>query len=56
MGLKIAGPIDDTMLMAWLLEPSSRTLGLKALAGQMLVRHMTELTRPDRQRMRSRSP
>ena len=43
-GLNVAGPIDDTMLMAWLLEPSSRTLGLKALAGQMLAWHMTELS------------
>jgi len=43
-GLEVAGAIDDTLLMAWLLDPSSRTLGLKALAGQMLAWHMTELT------------
>ena len=43
-GLEVAGVIDDTLLMAWLLDPSSRTLGLKALAGQMLAWHMTELT------------
>jgi DNA polymerase-1 len=43
-GLEVAGAIDDTMLMAWLLDPSSRTLGLKALAGQMLAWHMTELS------------
>ncbi len=43
-GLDLAGPIDDTLLMAWLLDPGSRSLGLKALAGSMLGFPMTELT------------
>ncbi|MBW7881172.1 MAG: DNA polymerase I [Caldilineaceae bacterium] len=43
-GLDVAGVIDDTLLMAWLLDPASRSLGLKALAGSELGWHMTELT------------
>jgi DNA polymerase-1 len=36
--------IDDTLLMAWLLDPASRALGLKALADAELSWKMTELT------------
>ena len=43
-GLELAGPIDDTLLMAWLLDPASRALGLKALADAELGWKMTELT------------
>jgi DNA polymerase-1 len=43
-GLDIAGAIDDTLLIAWLLDPASRALGLKALADAELGWKMTELT------------
>jgi DNA polymerase-1 len=43
-GLELSGPIDDTLLMAWLLDPASRALGLKALADVELGWKMTELT------------
>ncbi len=43
-GLDVAGDIDDTMTMAWLLDPSSRSLGLKAQALAELGVQMTELT------------
>ncbi len=43
-GLDVAGLIDDTMTMAWLLDPSSRSLGLKAQALAELGVQMTELT------------
>ncbi|HHY58648.1 MAG TPA: DNA polymerase I [Chloroflexi bacterium] len=43
-GLEIAGVIDDTLLIAWLLDPASRALGLKALADAELGWKMTELT------------
>lgn len=43
-GLDITGVIDDTLLMAWLLDPASRALGLKALADAELGWKMTELT------------
>ena len=43
-GLAVEGPIDDTLLMAWLLDPASRALGLKALADARLEWTMTELT------------
>ncbi len=43
-GLEVDGPIDDTLLMAWLLDPASRALGLKALADARLDWQMTELT------------
>jgi len=43
-GLDVAGTIDDTLLMAWLLDPASRSLGLKALAESELGWKMTELT------------
>jgi DNA polymerase-1 len=43
-GLDVAGVLDDTLLMAWLLDPASRSLGLKALAETELGWKMTELT------------
>ena len=43
-GLEVAGAIDDTLLIAWLLDPGSRSLGLKALAAEFLGWQMTELT------------
>lgn len=43
-GLEIDGPIHDTMLMAWILDPASRRLGLKAQAEDELGWHMTEIT------------
>jgi len=43
-GLEVAGNVDDTLLMAWLLDPASRALGLKALASTRLAWTMTELT------------
>ena len=43
-GLNSAGPLHDTMVMAWLLDPSSRRLGLKAQAEFALNWEMTELT------------
>lgn len=43
-GLDVAGVLDDTLLMAWLLDPASRSLGLKALAEAELRWKMTELS------------
>lgn len=43
-GLDVAGPIHDTMIMAWVLDPGSRSLGLKAQAAELLGWHMTEVT------------
>lgn len=43
-GLDVAGVIDDTLLMAWLLDPASRALGLKTLAEYELGWKMTELS------------
>lgn len=43
-GLDVAGVLDDTLLMAWLLDPASRALGLKALAESELGWKMTELS------------
>ncbi len=48
-GLEIHGPIYDTMVMAWVIDPGSRSLGLKALAADLLDWQMTELTEPHRQ-------
>lgn len=42
--LAIAGPIHDTMTMAWLLDPASRHLGLKDQAASELEWQMTEIT------------
>ena len=43
-GLDADGPLHDTLTMAWLLEPASRALGLKALAANELDWQMTEIT------------
>ncbi|MEZ4863964.1 MAG: DNA polymerase I [Caldilineaceae bacterium] len=43
-GLTVAGPIHDTMTMAWLLDPASRHLGLKDQAAAELSWEMTEIT------------
>jgi len=43
-GLEIQGPIHDTMLMAWLLDPASRNLGLKDQASIELGWQMTDIT------------
>jgi DNA polymerase-1 len=43
-GLEVAGPIHDTMILAWLIDPSGRALGLKAQAAAVLGWQMTELT------------
>ncbi len=43
-GLEVAGDIHDTMTMAWLLNPASRSLGLKTQAAQELGWQMTEIT------------
>ncbi|MEZ4672843.1 MAG: DNA polymerase I [Caldilineaceae bacterium] len=43
-GLDVAGPIHDTLTMAWLLDPASRTLGLKDQAAIELDWQMTEIT------------
>jgi DNA polymerase-1 len=43
-GLDVTGTLDDTLIMAWLLDSASRSLGLKALAADLLGWQMTELT------------
>ena len=43
-GLMVNGSIHDTMTMAWLLDPASRTLGLKDQAFSQLAWEMTEIT------------
>src|SRR5690606_26606607 len=43
-GLRVAGPLHDTMTMAWLLDPASRFLDLKSLANRELNWQMTEIT------------
>ena len=42
-GLEVAGPIHDTMNMAWVLDPGRRDLGLKAQAAAELGWQMTEI-------------
>ncbi len=42
-GLPVAGPFFDTMVAAWVLDPSSRDLGLKAQASIRLGVQMTEI-------------
>ncbi|MFZ4660531.1 MAG: DNA polymerase I [Caldilineaceae bacterium] len=42
-GLPINGPIHDTMTMAWLLDPASRSLGLKDMAASELDWQMTDI-------------
>ena len=43
-GLNVAGPIHDTMTAAWLLDPASRSLGLKSQAEVELGWSMTEIS------------
>ncbi|MFN8446431.1 MAG: DNA polymerase I [Caldilineaceae bacterium] len=43
-GLNVEGAIHDTMTLAWLLDPASRSLGLKAQAYAELGWTMTEIT------------
>lgn len=43
-GLDVAGPLYDTMIMAFLLDPASRSLDLKSLASQKLDWQMTAIT------------
>ena len=43
-GLDVAGPIHDTMTVAWLLESDSHALGLKSQADKELGWTMTEIT------------
>ena len=47
-GLNVAGPIHDTMTAAWLLDPASRSLGLKSQAEVELGWTMTEIGSPNR--------
>lgn len=42
--LHVAAPLHDTMLIAWLLNPASRSLGLKSQAEVELGWSMTEIT------------
>ncbi len=43
-GMEVRGPIHDTMILAWVLDPASRMLGLKAQAALELGWHMTEIS------------
>ncbi len=43
-GLNVAGPIHDTMTLAWLLDSASRSLGLKSTADRELGWRMTEIS------------
>ena len=43
-GLKVEGPIHDTMTVAWLLDPANRSLGLKSQAEVELGWTMTEIS------------
>ncbi len=43
-GIQIGGPLFDTMIAEWLIDPSSRSLGLKALAWQRLGVEMMPIT------------
>lgn len=43
-GLKVAGPVHDTMTVAWLLDPANRSLGLKSQAEVELGWTMTEIS------------
>ncbi|MGL4650099.1 MAG: DNA polymerase I, partial [Caldilineaceae bacterium] len=42
-GMDVQGPIHDTMVLAWILDPASRMLGLKAQASVELDWHMVEI-------------
>ena len=43
-GLQVEGPIHDTMTIAWLLDPASRSIGLKSQAETELGWTMTEIS------------
>ncbi len=43
-GIQVGGPLFDTMIAEWLIDPASRSLGLKALAWQRLGKEMTPIT------------
>ncbi len=43
-GLEVNGPIHDTLTLAWLLDPASRSLGLKSQAESELGWTMTEIS------------
>jgi len=43
-GLQVDGPIHDTMTIAWLLDPASRSIGLKSQAETELGWTMTEIS------------
>ena len=43
-GLQVNGPIHDTMTIAWLLDPASRSIGLKSQAETELGWTMTEIS------------
>ena len=43
-GITVGGPLFDTMIAEWLIDPASRSLGLKALAWQRLGKEMTPIT------------
>ncbi len=43
-GLRIEGPVHDTMTLAWLLDPASRAIGLKSQAETELGWTMTEIS------------
>ncbi|OQA42813.1 MAG: DNA polymerase I [Chloroflexi bacterium ADurb.Bin325] len=43
-GLQVAGPLVDTMIAAWLIDPGQRGLGLKDLAWTRLRTEMTRIT------------
>ncbi|MCS6844888.1 MAG: DNA polymerase I [Caldilineales bacterium] len=43
-GIRVGGPLFDTMIAQWLIDPASRNLGLKNLAWQRLGVDMTPIT------------
>lgn len=43
-GIRVGGPLFDTMIAQWLIDPGSRNLGLKNLAWQRLGVDMTPIT------------
>ena len=43
-GLKVEGPVHDTMTVAWLLDPANRAIGLKSQAETELGWTMTEIS------------
>lgn len=43
-GVRVGGPLFDTMIAQWLIDPGSRGLGLKNVAWQRLGVEMTQIT------------